>query len=493
MKEYTFDLAVIGGGGAGISAALRASELGAKVVLLEKAASIGGSSAMCRGIGAVGSREQNACPECDFTISDLMTEYLRQTNYLADNALIYKFLSNSGKTVDWLQENGAIMEYVGNAQEKHLGSKLKTYFNWGEAKIRELREMMKTVEARGGMTLLRTAAASLIMANGRVAGVMARTRDGETVKINCRAAALCSGGYGNNEEMVLKATGGVKVNMINSGGQTGDGINMAVAAGAATENINSIEFHGVSLPFDKMGARSMHGSPGFLGRVVSLFDVLWVNHSGHRFVNEEISADISFTGNVAFRQGSEFFSIFSAEMADILEKEGTDALGLEPIVEGPVLGNMVCPGLRDELKSAMEKTIAYYAETPEELARAIGVDEKRFMETFNEYNAACRDKLDPMFGKKANHLYPLRGPLYAVELRAAELCSLGGVRIDTDMQVLDNNGRVIPGLYAGGCDASGGLFNNAYVSLEGMTIGWAFTSGRLIGESAAAFLGYEVK
>ncbi len=486
MKTLCFDIAVIGGGGAGVAAALRASEEGKKVVLLEKAPSIGGSTAMCRGIGAVGSREQEQSPECDFTAADLYSEYMRQTNFLADSSLVRLFLSESGRTVDWLQDNGCVMDYVGNAQAKHIGSKLKTYFNWGPEKILQMRAMMKTVCGRGGALMVKAPAKRLLMENGKIAGVTAE-KDGREITVKCPAVILCTGGFGNNEEMVLKATGGVKVNMINSGGQTGDGINMGIEVGADTDNINSIEFHGVSMPFDKVRVTSAHGTPGVLGFTANIHPALWVNRNAVRFVNEEIADDISFSGNAAFRQGSNFFNIMSQSLVRGLVEKGLKSLGFE--VPGIVPDAAGWVGLPKELEEGERDGYVYKAGSFRELAEKMGVDPEKFASTMERYNGFCRTGADMDFGKNAKYLIPVEeAPFYAVEYRAAELCSLGSLRINTELQVTDKDLRPIPGLYAAGCDASGGLFNNAYVSLEGMTIGWAFTSGRLAGESACRYL-----
>jgi fumarate reductase flavoprotein subunit len=477
----------VGGGGAGVAAALRASEEGKRVVLLEKAGSIGGSTAMCRGIGAVGSREQEAAPECDFTVNDLYDEYMRQTNFLADSSLVRLFLSESGRTVDWLQDNGAVMDYVGNAQAKHIGSKLKTYFNWGPEKIRQMRAMVQTVCDRGGAVLVKCPAKRLLTENGKISGIIAE-KDGQEIEISCPVVILCSGGFGNNEEMVLKATGGVKVNMINSGGQTGDGITMGIEAGADTDNIDSIEFHGVSMPFDKVRITGAHGTPGVLGFMVNIHPAVWVNKNAVRFVNEEIADDISFSGNVAFRQGSNFFNIMSQSFVDGLLEKGLESLGFQ--VPGIVPDAAGWQTLPKELSEGIECGYVYKADTIEELAGKMGVNAEKFAATVERYNSFCASGHDGDFGKNPKYLIPIdKAPYYAVEYRAAELCSLGGLRINTELQVTDKNLRPIPGLYAAGCDASGGLFNNAYVSLEGMTIGWAFTSGRLAGESACRYLG----
>lgn len=93
-----------------------------------------------------------------------------------------------------------------------------------------------------------------------------------------------------------------------------------------------------------------------------------------------------------------------------------------------------------------------------------------------------------MYGKDGQFLYPVKeGPYYVVTGRATELCTLGGLKITTSFEVVDTENNVIPGLYSAGVDCSGSLYNNSYVSYEGVTMGWCTTSGRLAGAEAAAY------
>lgn len=488
MQEQEFDLAVVGGGGAGVAAALKASEYGLRVAVFEKAGSIGGSSAMCKGIGALGTRQQIESGEAESAVADIMNEYMRQTSYLADNALIYHFLSNSGETLNWLQENGCAMEYVGTVQGAHKDSPFKTYFLWGPKKIREMRSIMDTVVSRGGMLMTGTAVTELIMEKGRIVGIRAFTNKGRHITVRAPAVLLCSGGYGNNEEMVLRATGGVKVNSINSGGQTGDGINMGLKAGAQPENISSMEYHGIDLPDDKVRNAGIAGAGGVLRKVSHFPCFLWVNHAAVRFANEEILFDTAYGGNTAFRQGNEFFAVMDSNIVQTLEERGYAALGA-PVVDARMMPDTLWEGFEDVLEAGLESKLSYKSDSIHGLAGEIGLDLKRFAETVNVYNSFCGAGRDAMFSKARENLVPLsEPPFYAVELRAVQLCSLGGLRINLDMEVQSLENRSIPGLYAAGCDAAGGLFNNAYVSLEGMTLGWAFTSGRLAGESVVRYM-----
>lgn len=483
-RSETCDIIVVGGGGAGFCAAMRAVELGKKVVLLEKAPSVGGSAAMARGVGAVGARDQRASAGGQFTTAQMMQDWMEQTNYMANFALVHEYLKHSGETVDWLQDLGCRLEYVGSVQEKHKDSPFQTYFIWDTYKAGEMRRLIARVEEAGGKVLKNTAGEALIVENGGVRGVWARDAEGRFA-VYAPAVILCTGGYGNNEEMVLRATGGVKVNAINTGFQTGDGIRMAMDIGADTENLSAIEFHGCDSPCDKVSRPSIDRHGNELSRLSGFPAVLWLNRFGQRFVNEGVWDDISFTGNVTFRQGSEYYVLLDQQMVDILAQKGAGALGLTLDVRG-LAPETPWTGLPEQLEQGQAAGIVYKGETLEELAAAAGLPAAALRQTVETYNAGCRAGTDEMYGKSAAYLHPIEtGPFYLSEGRANQLCSLGGLRVDTGMRVLGEDRQPIPGLYAAGCDCSGGLVNNAYVSYEGVTMGWACTSGRLAAERAA--------
>lgn len=478
------DIIVAGGGGAGFCAALRAAQLGKKVILLEKAPSVGGSAAMARGLGAVGARNQRTDPKGAFTTTQMMRDWMEQTNYMANFALIHEYLRRSGETVDWLQDLGCKIDYVGTVQEKHRSSPFQTYFIWDTYKAGEMRRLVRHIEEAGGQLLLKTAAEELICSDGRVAGVWARDEQGR-FPVYGRAVILCTGGYGANEEMVLQATRGVKVNAINTGFQTGDGIRMATHIGCGTENPDAIEFHGCDVPCDKLSRLAIGRHGNELSRLTGFPSILWLNRCGQRFVNEGVWEDISYTGNAVFRQGSEYFVLLDQAMIDALSEKGTGALGLTGDLRG-LMPDTPWTNLADQLQDGLEAGVVHRADTLEQLARSVCMDAAALEQTVADYNAACAAGRDDMYGKDAAFLHPYgAAPYYLVEGRANQLCSLGGLRINTSMQALRPDGSPIAGLYAAGCDASGGLVNNAYVSYEGVTLGWACTSGKLAAEHAA--------
>lgn len=479
------DIIVAGGGGAGFCAALRAAELGKKVILLEKAPSVGGSAAMARGLGAVGARDQKTDPKGAFTATQMMRDWMEQTNYMANFALVHEYLRHSGETVDWLQSLGCKIDYVGTVQEKHRNSAFQTYFIWDTYKAGEMRRLVQRVEQGGGQVLLKTAAEELIVSDGRVAGLWARDVQGR-FPIYGSAVILCTGGYGANEEMVAKATHGVKVNAINTGFQTGDGIRMGTDIGCAVENPDAIEFHGCDVPCDKLSRSTIGRHGNELSRLTGFPSILWLNRCGQRFVNEGVWEDISYTGNAAFRQGSEYYALLDQTMADTLTEKGSGAMGLTGDLRG-LMPDVPWTALPAQMQAGLEVGVVHRADSLEALAQSVGMDAAALKQTVADYNAACAAGRDDMYGKDPAYLHAYgEGPYYLIEGRANQLCSLGGLRINTSMQVLTPDGHALPGLYAAGCDASGGLVNNAYVSYEGVTLGWACTSGKLAAEHAAS-------
>jgi len=124
------------------------------------------------------------------------------------------------------------------------------------------------------------------------------------------------------------------------------------------------------------------------------------------------------------------------------------------------------------------------ADSLEELATRIGVDQAALADTVNEYNRMCDHGRDALFGKQAKYLRPLLGPrFYAAEYHPGGLGTLGGIKINDRAEVLDAGERVIPGLYAAGSDANT-IYGDTYpYVLPGNTMGFALNSGRIAAES----------
>lgn len=491
VEEYTADVVVIGGGGSGMSAALAAHQSGAKVIVLEKSANVGGSSVMSMGMGAWNSKYQQEDEQTDFTAGEWLKDWLDQQNYMVSAPMIYTYITESGTTVDWLSENGVVLDYVGHSQEALADNPIRTYHLWsGDGLAAALVRFSETIESEGGMVMTETAGKEILMSDGKVSGVRAEKSDGTTVKISAKAVVVATGGYGASSEKMLEVLG-YQSNGINTGMQVGDGIDMAVAVGAATEGETNVEFHGAHSAFDLIAELPNGGAS--LSNMAVEPSALWVNTDGYRFTNEDICYDSAYVGNVTAAQGDHYYVLVDQKYVDTLEAEGKIGLGVTEAGAGfgspAPEADATWDTLKEEIEAGLENGVTVKADTLEELAEKAGINVKNLLATVETYNAACEAGVDDMYGKESMFMIPVEeGPYYLIMGRSTELCTLGGLKITTDMEVVSTEGDVIPGLYSAGVDCSGSMYNNAYVSYEGVTMGWTMTSGRLAGEAAGTYV-----
>jgi fumarate reductase flavoprotein subunit len=216
---------------------------------------------------------------------------------------------------------------------------------------------------------------------------------------------------------------------------------------------------------------------------------LWVNPRGERFCDEGIAFYDTSVGNANARQKEGFtYSLFDESIKAYVIEKGID--------RGVGMDNP--PGTRPvdfdkELNAAVEKgsTEVFVADSIEELAGKMGVNPTVLKTTVLEYNGFCEKGHDDFFAKDPRYLRPLKGPkFYAVKARTVFLGTLGGIKINHKMEVVDKKGKVIPGLYAVGFDA-GGMWGDSYSirNSSGASAGFATNSGRIAGKNALKYIG----
>ena len=262
----------------------------------------------------------------------------------------------------------------------------------------------------------------------------------------------------------------------------GDGIRMAWEVGAAEEGMGVLELFRVG----PLGPE--HPMKNQIEFIAAQPD-LWVNPWGERFCNEGIAFYDTSVGNANARYKEGYtFSIFNDAIKQRMLETG--------IERGIGMDNP--PGTRPadfdrELKIALEKgsTDVCVADSIEELAGKIGVDPKVLQATVDEYNAFCEKGHDDLFAKEPKYLRPIKDPkFYAVKARTVFLGTLGGIKINQHMEVVDKKGKVINGLYAGGLDA-GGMWGDSYSirHSSGAAASFAINSGRIAGKNILKYIG----
>ncbi len=319
---------------------------------------------------------------------------------------------------------------------------------------------------------------------GRISGVTV-DEDGRESKVTAKAVVIATGGYLNNKEWVKKYAGhdlGVDLLAVGNTGKMGDGIRMAWEAGAAEEGIEALELVRVA----PVGPEFAMGNDI---EVVAMQPDLYVDARGRRFCDESVAFCDTHSGNANARFGGDgfTFSVFDESILERVLEVGVDRGLSIHIPPGYKPKNV-----RKELAAIGTGSAEVFAAgTVEELARLVDMDPGTLRATVEEYNAHCAKGHDGLFAKPAKFLRPLVGPrFYAAKARTVCLGTMGGIKINENMEVVDKKGAVIPGLYAGGYDA-GGMFGDSYPIREssGLSSAFAINSGRIAGRNALRYIG----
>jgi fumarate reductase flavoprotein subunit len=494
------DLVVAGGGGAGMAAALAAAEKGCRnITVLEKTGSTAGSTAMAHDIfGAESPTQRRAGMEasCDALFKTAM-EWAHWTK--VNPRIVRAFIDRSGDTIGWLEGMG--LEFA--VAQFYYGQMpwVRHYIVNGQG-ARLMKVLRQNCEERGVKVMTHARVKKILRGpDGRVTGVVADGREGE-VTVGARAVIVTTGGYGNNPEMLRQYCPYYHDNMTYDGpsGNTGDGIIMAVEAGAATAGLGALNMHGPFL--------TRRESPGIQvdakGHDGALYKVrpqevgwepfnIWVNLEGRRFVDEGYATAFFAFGNVVGLQPEGIgICLFDSQTVRRTETEGLFRTGIFGVhtLHGFVPPGVPLPGLEREFQKIGEKEPTFkIAGSWDEIAAWIGAPAETLKATIDEYNEACDRGHDGLFAKDRRYLRALRTPpYYAVRGHGAICDAYGGIKINEKMEALDTADAPIPGLYAAG-STSGCWESEAYCyHLTGHLVGFAINSGRIAGESAAAYL-----
>jgi fumarate reductase flavoprotein subunit len=490
------DVVVIGGGGAGMAAAITAMEKGCtSVIVLEKAKSPGGSTALAHDIFGIESPVQERA-WFDTSKDDMFKFHMEWTHWTVDPRIVRAFIDKSGDTIRWLEEMG---------QRFELRMMYPNQSPWVRHALLgrgvELCKLLrKNTEDRGARLLTGTRATKILLdEHGQVSGVVAESKDGE-VSIQAKTVIITTGGYGNNRELLRRYYPHYKETITYDGprSNTGDGLALATDVGADLVGLGSMNMHGPSaLPTSGADLLAIDDSYDVRGNPLKVAimamclepDTIWVNKNGRRYVNECFLLQFFAYGHIVARQ-PEGLSYTIYDSALVREKEARgihyqEAPGWAP--PDTWICHIPLPGLERELRKPHDGV--KIADTWEELADWMGVDRAALKATVDEYNAACDSAHDSVFGKERKYLRPLRTPPYYALIGQAHICdTIGGIKIDEKMRVISTAEAPVPGLYAAGVTTGGWEAETYDYHLTGHLVGFALNSGRIAGESAVEYL-----
>lgn len=479
MKTYETQIVVIAAGPSGLAAAVQAASMGAKVIVLEKAAAIGGAANMGMGPLGIGTRYQKQ-QMIDLSVEKAFNMFMDYTHYKVDARLIKRYFSLSAETIEWLENLGVEFEgafrYFPQSEatwhivktDKGIGPRAASFMN---------RALYKKALELGVTFLLEHPAYEIIKKDSQITGVMAKSPEGEDIHIACKAVVVCTGGAGANKEMIKEHIGLEQgKNLFNFAipGIVGDGLKMAWAAGADKTTIR-IEM-----------AADLGGGDETTGGVTNIMKQpnLLVNRFGKRVMNEEYMQNSTYLSNVADNQKDHVvFSIVDTSIVKYYLKNGVDVTSL-------VTPNPDVSDFYDGINMLMENGAKYYfvADTIEELAEKAGIDVENLLETVNDYNYFCNSR-DQEFFKDSKYMRPLfKGPYYAACIFPGGYGTVGGVRINENCEACDKEHQPIPGLYCAGADSCN-IYDDSYMFLlPGNSMGYAVNTGRIAGMSSVEYV-----
>lgn len=442
------DIVVIGAGGAGMTAAIQAVQDGATdVVVLEKMAITGGNTTRSTGgLNAAGTKYQEADgieDSVDLFVEDTMTG----GKNLNDEALVRVMAENSAAAVDWVNEIGGDLSVVGmfgGASVKRIHRPSDTSAV-GPMLVKALNA--KLDELKVPVLLETTATKILVNEEGAVSGVTAVDADGNEMTIDCTAVVLATGGFGANQEMVVANKADLAgFGTTNHAGATGDGIVMAEELGAALVDMDQIQTHPTVNPETQtMYTEGVRGNGAIL-----------VNKEGKRFVNELETRDV-VSAAILEQTDGECYLVFDQAVRESLSA----------------------------IESYINAGIVTEADTPEELGEAIGIDGAALAQTLADYAGYAESGTDAEFGRESMEL-PLNQPKYYAALCAPAIHhTMGGVKINTETQVLKADGSAIAGLFAAG-EVTGGV--HGANRLGGNAVTDIVVFGRIAGSAAMAYV-----
>jgi len=422
---------VVGSGLGGLSAAMTATEEGAKkVILIEKEPFYGGGTNFAEVFIGPPADEAEARRSA--------AEFAKWSNYIADPMLHYQKAIEQKENSAWLFDKHKVKVHSVPGAPPNL------LFYEGGHGMSCIKTLVPQAKALGVDIRLNTAALFLLLKDPHTCvGVRAEEQNGKIIDFKAKAVVLATGGMSTNKALLAHYTSiDLEKTLIDGiqSGQDGDGQVMveATAHGKAIHLCVSSLFLNVK-GFD-------FNSP--LGVCVGMQPTnLWVNQDAVRFIDESIVSSLAACNTAVEIQGNVF---------SILDQDGINkyaAGGCQTHYSGfadKFIGNPIS-GLADALEEYRNLPDVFHAQTIPELAKKMGVDPAVLENTIERYNGFARSGTDAEWGKKASNIWPIaKGPFYAFRLSSGMLNTNGGVRINTNAQVVDPRYKAVSGLYAAG-------------------------------------------
>lgn len=450
----THEVVVIGAGGAGLSAAIEAKAAGADVIVLEKMPLAGGNTLISGAEYAAPNNWLQKQEGIEDSTELFVQDMLKGGDYANEEALVRVVAENALEGAEWLRDEVGVtwedelMFFGGHSVKRSL-------IPLGASGKEIITKQVAKAESMDIPILYNTKATKLITdESGAVIGVEAESDEANYTFNTTKGVIIASGGFGSNLEMRMKYNPEIDENILstNTVGSTGDGIIMAEDIGASLVGMEHIQTYPICDPLT--GTLLYFDDARLYGHTVI------VNKEGKRFVEElgrrdEMSMAIKAqTGHVCY---------------ELVDQNGYDLSKLEE-------------NHKSEIEYLYNNDLLVKADTLEEAAAFFEIDVEELKATVERYNSYVAEGKDPEFNKRSLPSTIEKAPFYILKAAPAVHHTMGGIRINTEAQVLDVDGNIINGLYAAG-EVTGGIHGTNRLGSDALADITVF--GRIAGKNAA--------
>lgn len=447
LKEK-YDIIIVGAGGAGMSAALEAKDKGMNPVIFEKMPIAGGNTIKSSsGMNASETKFQQEQGIKDN--NDLFyEETLKGGHGTNDKDMLRFFVDNSASAIDWLDSIGIRLNNItitGGMNEKRThrpedGSAVGQYLVNGLVKNVQEQEIPLFVNAK---------VTDITEKDGKVNGVKVIFNENDEKNIAADAVVVTTGGFGANMDMISEVRSDLKGYVTtNQEGSTGDGITMIEKLGGTTVDMDQIQVH----------PTVQQEKSYLIGEAVRGEGAILVTSQGKRFTNELDTRD-NVTAAINKLPEKSAYLVFDS-------------------------------GVKSRVKAIQQYEkmgFVIHGDSIEALAKEMGVPADQLQATLDTWNSAVKNNKDTEFDRTTGMDNDLSGaPYHAIQIAPGIHYTMGGVKINTNTEVLDKNGNPIPGLFAAG-ELTGGLHGQNRIG--GNSVAEIIIFGRQAGIKSAEFVG----
>lgn len=453
--EYTYDIVVVGAGGAGYAAAIEAADAGKKVILIEKLPVVGGNTLISGGeMNAPGNWVQENLKLDGDSVEVYYEDTMKGGDNVGDPEMVRTLAENALPAAEWLRDfvgvefyDDQLFQFGGHSVERALIPKGHT----GQELIIKLDTKAKEL---GVDILVNTPATSLIQnEEGSVVGLIANQNGVEMTFHANDAVILTTGGFGANIEMRKEYDLSMDERYLStvSEGSQGDGITMGVEIGAAITNMDSIQTYPVADP--ETGRISLLADTRFNGAVL-------INQEGERFVEELERRDV-ISKAILDQTGGYAYQLWTDELDQISNSKELHV---------------------GEYESLLERDLLVVTDTLEEAAEHFDIPVEALLATADKVNEYAEIGDDKDFNHRSGVGSLQEGKYYLMKCKPSVHHTMGGLVINPQAQVLDEAGNPIEGLYAAG-ELTGVIHGKN--RLGGNAVTDIFVFGRIAGQEAS--------